>query len=222
VANSRGTRLPLPRMTSTRETLGAPPSGGSWWIALTAGSFAALTGTMIAALRPRDDVPQNPDAVVVLGGAGYERLELGIELSERHGAVLVLSSSAIAYGRRRGLVCGQEVLCHTPQPETTTGEARTLARLADHHGWDHITVATSRFHTTRARVLFRQCLGDRVTVVGARAPDGRGRGPLAHLREAVGTIAALTIRRACRGRPWMVPFPSGETGPPTAAPDTAS
>ena len=197
--NSGGMQLPRPytALRSTRKMIAASPSGGCWWIAFAAGSFAALAGSTIVALRPRDDEPRNPDAVVVLGGAGYERLELGIELSTCHDAVLVLSSSAIAYGRRRGLVCGEDVLCHIPQPETTTGEARAIARLADGHGWNHVTVATSRFHSTRARVLFRQCLGDRVTLVGAPAPDGRARGLPTHLREAVGTIAALTIRRAC-------------------------
>jgi uncharacterized SAM-binding protein YcdF (DUF218 family) len=186
---ARGSALPTRRSW---------PSGATRSIVAAVGPLAALAGlTILLSLRPRDDVPRDPDAVVVLGGAGHERLELGIELGKRYNAALVLSSSAIAYGRRRGLVCGTDVLCLVPEPETTTGEARTVAELADVHGWHHVTVATSRFHSSRARVLFRQCLGDRVTVVGARAPDGQARDAATHLREALGTMAALTVRPAC-------------------------
>lgn len=162
-------------------------------------AFLSTLGIVITvALWPRDDVPQDPDAVVVLGGSGLERAQLGVELRDRFGATLVLSSSASVRGHWIGVTCDDDTICIIPVPETTQGEAQTVARLVDEHGWEHVTVATSRFHTTRSRLLFRQCLGDRVTVVGAPRPDselpiGVGR----HLREAVGTLAALTFQRAC-------------------------
>jgi hypothetical protein len=135
----------------------------------------------------------------VLGGAGYERAELGIELAERYDAVLVLSSSAINFGRERGVDCQTypAVFCVLPEPATTAGEARTVATLVEDRGWDHVTVATSDFHTTRARVLFRQCLGDRVTVVGAHPSESWARDLRTYVAEAAGTVAALTTRRAC-------------------------
>jgi uncharacterized SAM-binding protein YcdF (DUF218 family) len=154
----------------------------------------AAVGITIA-MWPRDDVPDQPDAIVVLGGAGTERVQLGIELRDRYDAVLVLSSSAWGYGYNVGLRCDVDVICVRPYPETTGGEAATIAALAESYGWDHVTVATTRFHTARARVLFRQCLGDRVSVVGARPIEMRG--PPTYVREALGTLAALTVRRAC-------------------------
>jgi uncharacterized SAM-binding protein YcdF (DUF218 family) len=154
-----------------------------------------LTGYLVFA--PRDDEPRDPDAVIVLGGAGVERTRLGIELANRYEAELVLSSSAIYYGQRLGLECGVHVRCLHPEPQTTRGEAMTMGELAETEGWNHVTVATSRFHTTRARALFRQCLGDHVTVVGARPPDGGDVRFGRRLREAVGTIAAWTVQRAC-------------------------
>jgi uncharacterized SAM-binding protein YcdF (DUF218 family) len=157
---------------------------------------ATALGTVLV-MWPRDDVPRDPDAVAVLGGAGRERAELGIELAERYDAELVLSSSAANFGEKRGQDCGEEAICIEPNPETTTGEARDIAGLADDRGWGHLTVATTDFHTTRSRVLFRQCLGERVTVVGASGGEGR-RQVLEELpREALGSLAALTIRRAC-------------------------
>jgi uncharacterized SAM-binding protein YcdF (DUF218 family) len=155
-------------------------------------------GAVVLVLWPRNDVPRDPDAVIVLGGAGYERIDLGIELRERYDAVLVLSASAVRYGAARGFECGRDAICLGPTEWTTAGEARAAKQLLDAEGWDHITVATGRFHTTRARLLFRQCLGERVTVVGAPPyPGDDRRGLHSYVAEASATVAALTVRRAC-------------------------
>jgi uncharacterized SAM-binding protein YcdF (DUF218 family) len=146
---------------------------------------------------PRDDLPQDPDAVVVLGGSGRERTDLGIALSERYDAVLVLSSSAAGHGEDRGHRCGEEAICLDPVPETTRGEARAVAELVAERGWTHVTVATSRFHTARARLLFRQCLGDRVTVVGAPRDEGLLSDLEDYAEEAVGMAVGMLFQRAC-------------------------
>jgi uncharacterized SAM-binding protein YcdF (DUF218 family) len=149
-----------------------------------------------ALLWPRDDVPREPDAIVVLGGHGAERIRLGMELRTRHGVPIVLSASAWGYGFNAGLRCEHEgVICVRPASSDTRGEARALAALAVEEGWDRITVVTTNFHTTRARVLFRQCFGGRVDVVGA--PPVNPRGLATWAREVVATAAALTVRRAC-------------------------
>lgn len=162
-------------------------------IALVAGVL-----TVGVVMWPRDDVVSGPAAVVVLGGAGAERTELGRDLAVAHDAQLVLSSSAQHFGAQLGLDCDVEVVCVDPVPETTRGEARTVAALAAQRGWGEVTVATSRHHTTRARLLFRQCLGERVSVVGATRADGTW-WPGVHgaLREVLGAAAAVTVRRAC-------------------------
>ena len=169
-----------------------------WWqrrlkmMALVLTCIAA--GTTIA-MWPRDDIPDHPDAIVVLGGGRAERVQLGIELRDRYDATLVLSASAWGHGYNLGLRCDVDAICVRPYPATTRGEASTIAALTETYGWDHVTVATTRFHTTRARVLFRQCLGDRVSVVGARPTEARGL--TTYVRETVGTLAALTVRRSC-------------------------
>jgi len=168
------------------------------WVLL--GIGVALTAFSVAFVRfllPTDDVPRDPDVVVVLGGAGAERAALGIELAERYDARLMLSSSAAVFGERQGRMCSVDAICIEPIPETTRGEAREIARLAEQEGWDHVTVATSAFHTSRSRLLFRQCLGDRVTVVGAVSERGSRTTPALMLREGLGVIAGATIQRAC-------------------------
>ena len=154
-----------------------------------------ISSVVVAAMWPRDDAPDRPEAVVVLGGAGLDRPQLGRDLSDEHDAQLVLSSGATEFAEELGVPCGSEALCIDPVPETTAGEARTIATLANERGWESVTVATSRFHTTRSRLLFRQCFGDQVQVVGTPPPDVRD--PKTHLREAIGILAAITVRRAC-------------------------
>ena len=70
-----------------------------------------------------------------------------------------------------------------------------MAALAEQHGWDTVAVATSQYHASRSRLVFRQCL-DEVAVVGAHdpgAPVTLGR----MAREVVGMLASFTIQRAC-------------------------
>ena len=168
------------------------------WVLLGIGVvLTALSVTFIRFLLPTDDVPRDPDAIVVLGGAGAERAELGIELAERYEALLVLSSSAAVFGEQQGRTCTVDAICIEPEPESTRGEAREVARLAEQEGWQHVTVATSAFHTSRSRFLFRQCLGDRVTVVGSRREGRPATTPRLLLREGLGVIAGATIQRAC-------------------------
>lgn len=167
---------------------------------IAAALFAVLAGAATAGvlLWPRDDVVTAPVAVVVLGGAGAERTTLGRDLAAAHDAELVLSSSAQHFGAQLGLDCDVEVVCVDPVPETTRGEARTVAALAAEQGWDRVTVTTSRHHTSRARLLFRQCMGERVSVVGSTRADGTWwPGVRGALREVVGAVAAVTVRRAC-------------------------
>jgi uncharacterized SAM-binding protein YcdF (DUF218 family) len=155
-------------------------------------------GGLTVYMLPHDDAVEHTDAVVVLGGAGAERTELGVELADRYDADLVLSSNANFYGRWLGKTCDVDAICFDPSPENTAGEAENIARMADEYGWDHVTVATSSFHTSRSRYLFRQCLGrDRVAVIGT---DGDGGGAMdlqLFVRESTGLIAGATVRRAC-------------------------
>ncbi len=172
-----------------------------WAVVVPVVVLAALSTAFVVYLLPTDDVPRDPDVVVVLGGAGAERAELGIELAERYDADLVLSSSAAAFGERQGRTCRVDAICFEPVPETTRGEARGVARMAEERGWNHITVATSAFHTSRSRFLFRQCLGpDRVSVVGARRDGRPATSPRLLLREGAGVLAGATIQRACWGQ----------------------
>jgi uncharacterized SAM-binding protein YcdF (DUF218 family) len=158
--------------------------------------IGTVVGVAVWSLFPRDDMIDSPDAIVVLGGAGQERADLGIALHERYDVPLVLSSSAQVFGANRGYDC-ESAICVRSDPETTTGEARAVARLAETYGWDEVVVVTTNFHTARARLLFRQCLGERVSVVGAELEEGRQVGRRRWANEVAGFVAGATVLRAC-------------------------
>ena len=158
-------------------------------------TFAALVS--IVALTPRVDEVGEVDAVVVLGGGGGERVELGERLAREHGVPMVVYAEGIARARASGLRCEHDLTCVWPTPSRTDGEARTTREIAGEQGWDRVVVATSTFHVNRARTLFRHCLGDRVDVVGTRAHGDLLTQVRRFARELLAHGAAVTVRRGC-------------------------
>src|SRR4051812_42267694 len=49
-----------------------------------------------------------------------------------------------------------EVISFVPDPPTTRGEARAVARLVREHEWRRLVVITSSYHVARARLIFRR------------------------------------------------------------------
>jgi uncharacterized SAM-binding protein YcdF (DUF218 family) len=167
----------------------------------------AVIGTLLVGATarlfvwPSTDDPRRADAVVVLDGGSGERLDEARALMQRD----VAPTLAISAGRELdpdeadGLCSGPqqfEVVCFTPTPDSTRGEARALATLARQHGWNDVVLVTSTYHVTRARMLVERCFDGRVDVVAA-SPPAR---PL-HWIAAVGhewaAMLDATIRRTC-------------------------
>ena len=68
-----------------------------------------------------------------------------------------------------------QVICFQPEPRTTQGEAREIARLAGQHGWKSIIVVTSKYHISRARLIVDRCMPGTVRMVDTPAkPSLRG------------------------------------------------
>jgi uncharacterized SAM-binding protein YcdF (DUF218 family) len=107
----------------------------------------AVPTTMV--LLPGDDEPRSPDGILVLGGVGRERIDIGIELSESYDIPLVLSSSATWFANDRGYrrSLGNALCLQRPFAERKAEEAQYTVTFMDEHGWDHTTVVTSSHHT---------------------------------------------------------------------------
>lgn len=152
-------------------------------------------------VSPATNDARRADAVVVLDGGRGERLETARALMVRD----VAPTLAISTGRELdadeadGLCAGPqafEVLCFTPKPDTTRGEARALAALARHNGWNEVVLVTSTYHVTRARMLVERCYDGRVDVVAA-SPPRRSLHWAAAVSHEWAALVDATLRRGC-------------------------
>ncbi len=164
-----------------------------------------LVAWILATVRllfvPSEDDVGKADAVVVLAGSKHERLDRGLELMREGVApVLVISDGFDPRQPRANRLCqeggdGFSVACFTPDPDSTRGEARKTAELARKHGWQRVLLVTSRFHVTRARMLFDRCLDADVDAVGVDYPWTSV--PTAVAGEWVKLGLSSTVTRGC-------------------------
>ena len=144
------------------------------WIIIVLGVLvlAWVGATLRLVFVPVEDAAGTADAVVVLSGSKHERLDRGLELVRDGVApVLVISGGLDPRQPRANELCreggvGFSVSCFTPEPDSTRGEARKVGDLARERGWERVLVVTSRFHVTRARMLFDRCTDANVDAVG--------------------------------------------------------
>jgi hypothetical protein len=135
--------------------------------ALAGALFAGLTAHLF--VFPAVDRPTHADAIVMFEGA-EDRLGKAMELARAgYAPVLVISTP----GRRRCPVAAaptSRVICFSPNPVTTRGEARASARLAARYGWRKILFVTGRAQDTRARIRIGRCYHGRflITTVNPR------------------------------------------------------
>jgi uncharacterized SAM-binding protein YcdF (DUF218 family) len=87
-----------------------------------------------------------------------------------------------------------EVLSFVPDPSSTRGEARAVARLAREHGWHRLVVVTSGYHVPRTRLIFRRAIPEGVMVVSAGYSARQL--PRDLVLEALKSVLALTLRRS--------------------------
>jgi uncharacterized SAM-binding protein YcdF (DUF218 family) len=92
-----------------------------------------------------------------------------------------------------------ELMCPTPRPAKTRGEARLFRELVASHGWTRVVLVTSTYHARRARLLVGRCLpaGVAMTVVTARPRIGPLRWARVLVHEAGGLLWATLVRRGC-------------------------
>ena len=156
--------------------------------------------------NPQTEPVRSADAVVVLAGASGERLPLGLELMEQGTApVLVLSSTNSPGNVDADQICDDpslipyQLICFTPDVDTTRGEARSIARLAQDNGWDSVAVVTSRYHATRASTYIEQC-SDAHFILAASSPDAGPGEWLRRFTEESVALASAWIRPVCASR----------------------
>jgi uncharacterized SAM-binding protein YcdF (DUF218 family) len=112
------------------------------------------------------------DAIIMLGGAGSERLPVAQRVQgDLDIPVLVLSHTATLGNAAADDACNTaafpsaSLICFRPDGLDTRGEAEAIARLVELNGWKSVTVVTSSYHVTRAQRLIEQCTTAEVQMV---------------------------------------------------------
>jgi uncharacterized SAM-binding protein YcdF (DUF218 family) len=116
---------------------------------------------------PARDQPSRADAILVLGGDG-PRVDRGVTLAkQRYAPVLLVSQRDREYVPSGCVprIRGVEVVCFQPNPISTQGEARYIARLATKRHWRRIIAVTSTPQDTRARLRLKRCYRGQLLVV---------------------------------------------------------
>ena len=138
--------------------------------------LAWVAGTLVLFVFPNMDPPGTADAVVVLSGGRNSRLDPALKLMQQGVApLLVISGAGLdplwlkAQRLCRDGARGFRVLCFDPSPYSTRGEAETVTRLAQTHGWQKVDVVTSRYHVFRARMIFERCYHRQLAMIGTSA-----------------------------------------------------
>ncbi len=145
---------------------------------------------------PASDGARPADAVVVLGGQAYQaRLRTADAMLKTYpGSVVVVSIPG-------GIACPAQppgasaILCFSPNPSTTQGEARTAAKLATKYGWKSIEVVTTADQIWRARLRFSRCWSGNISMV--RSDSSIYLRLRAVPYETAATIKAETLQRGC-------------------------
>ena len=150
---------------------------------------------------PSSDSVEKADVVIVLAGAGDERLIRAVALmNEGVAPTLVITNGSDPAWPAGNKVCESphkfQVLC-ARAPRNTRAEVRAVARTVESQGWKRVVVTTSSYHVTRARLLLSRCVDGDVSVVSAR-PLGEAIGsPARILHETLASLRAVTYQRGC-------------------------
>ncbi|AZZ50297.1 YdcF family protein [Rathayibacter rathayi] len=129
---------------------------------------------------PIDPIPEQADAVFVLGPSTRARVEFARRIITSGATdTMVLSvgpgEMGAPYEDKKYKKCnepGGDVLCYSADPLTTQGEARQLRDLAAEYGWDHVIVITSSPHLVRAKMILQRCYSGDLSMVPSGEPMG--------------------------------------------------
>ncbi len=157
-------------------------------------AFCLVTARLF--VWPAEGVPARADAIVMLAGPG-NRLGLAVQLARQHRApVLVVSQGYGGYaGPCPPKSSDATVICFSPDPATTRGEAEFVGRLAARYHWRSLILVAIRAQASRARLLAGRCFPGRVYVATAAVSLWSWPYQIAY---AWGSMAkALTLYRSC-------------------------
>lgn len=154
-----------------------------------------LVSTVESILWPRQEIPEQADAIVILAGGQGERVVFGLaaaELGIADAIIVSTSSASIDLCAGRASAPEVQVFCVEANGGTDV-EAAQLAAIAEANGYESLLLVTSNYHMQRAERWLRRCFDGEVFPLAADATPTRSL--IRH--ELVGTAAQLTYQRSC-------------------------
>lgn len=165
--------------------------------------FLALSIWFSTSPDTRDPSTFSGDAVVMFVGGRGERLERALEfVHEGSAAVLVIPNGTVAKWPDANELCNDsnlpiEVLCPTPEPDNTRGEAQIIGSIAEDRGWSTILMVTSDYHVNRAAALLDHCFDGQVFTSAAPSDEEFRRRVRRAAHEWLGNVEARLLNRHC-------------------------
>lgn len=154
-------------MTSTRfpEPISGPrrwnrPFGKIVAMGAISSGLSAIVGLFLY-VAPASDAPKHADVLFVLGPPDG-RMKYAEQLMDQgYAGTIVVSVPLNKDGNPSFDLCHERrasrIVCFSPDPFTTQGEARVLESLSQENGWNSADVLTAQFHISRARVMVQRC-----------------------------------------------------------------
>ena len=161
-------------------------------------AIVALVATVVVNLKlflwPSTSTLHHADAIVVFAGGNGARLNKGLDLArDGYAPNLVASTGPDQLCNAR---LSFSVICFSPDPDNTRGEAEAIGRLAREHHWNRLIVVTSTYHVTRARLLLDRCYAGSIEVALVPAHQGFF-GWLGAITHEWGGLAEAMLHRSC-------------------------
>jgi uncharacterized SAM-binding protein YcdF (DUF218 family) len=162
--------------------------------------FALATARLF--VWPPEGAPARADAVVIFAGGSGERLARAERLMADGLALnLVVPNGTTPEWPAGNRACSEdrsyEVFCPVPDPDTTQGEARAIAAMAEEKGWSRVIVVTSSYQVTRADLLLGRCLHGEIRTVRAEPKLSLFAWAKRVAHEWLAWTHAMTIERGC-------------------------
>jgi uncharacterized SAM-binding protein YcdF (DUF218 family) len=133
-------------------------------------ALGVVVASVLLFVRPREDEPARADAILVLAGNVEGRLPEGLRLWREGVAPTLVLSRDLDDDFPRALCRRPRVICFDAKPYSTIGEAESFAPIARRHRWKRVLLVSSRYHVTRARMLFSRCVDAQVLATGTHEP----------------------------------------------------